>query len=244
MQNQLNPKRGAYKIEKKFAQAVHHYQLLQPNDKVLVGVSGGKDSLFLLENLVKIVKKLPFEVNVVATHINLQSIPYLADIGYLEQFAQALGVAFYLHEQAPDFSDDSRKTPCYLCSLTRRKALFSVARKFGANKIALGHHLDDALETLLMNMIYNGNISSIPAKFQYHKMPFEMIRPMILLPEKDISRYASERQYKPLLHNCPHEDQTKREKIKQVIRNLETLNPHVRQSLLKSMSKIDPDYLP
>ena len=143
------------KIQRRFNKAVVDYSMLADGDKILVGLSGGKDSLALLELLAKRSRILKPKFSVVAVHVSMTNIPYQADLDYLRNYAEALGVPFIHYETSFDPSTDTRKSPCFLCSWNRRKALFTVAKEQGCNKIALGHHMDDILETLLMNITFN-----------------------------------------------------------------------------------------
>ena len=142
------------RIGQRFNKGVVKYRLIDDDDKILVGLSGGKDSLALLELLAKRSRIHKPKFSVVAVHVSMSNIPYQADLDYLRSYAEDLGVKFIHYETSFDPSTDTRKSPCFLCSWNRRKALFTVAKEEGCNKIALGHHMDDILETLLMNIIF------------------------------------------------------------------------------------------
>ncbi len=147
-------------INRRFNKGVVEYGLIDEGDKILVGLSGGKDSLALLELLAKRSRIYKPRFSVVAAHVVMSNIAYESDTDYLRTFSEALGVPFVSYEASFDPSTDTRKSPCFLCSWNRRKALFTVAKEQGCNKIALGHHQDDILETLLMNMTFQGAIST------------------------------------------------------------------------------------
>jgi tRNA(Ile)-lysidine synthase TilS/MesJ len=136
------------------------------------------------------------------------------------------------------------KHPCFLCSWYRRKVLFDVAKELGCNKIALGHHKDDLVETLLMNLIFQGSIATIPPMLQMEKMPIQMIRPLCLIEEKDILRYAELSQYVKQQKLCPLEKVSSRAEVKQLLKQLEMMNPNVRDSIYGAMENIKADYLP
>ena len=142
------------RISQRFNKGVVKYRLIDDDDKILVGLSGGKDSLALLELLAKRSRILKPKFSVVAVHVSMSNIPYQADLDYLRSYSEGLGVPFIHYETSFDPSTDTRKSPCFLCSWNRRKALFTVAQEQGCNKIALGHHMDDILETLLMNLTF------------------------------------------------------------------------------------------
>ena len=136
------------------------------------------------------------------------------------------------------------KHPCFLCSWYRRKALFDVAQELGCNKIALGHNKDDLVETLLMNLIFQGSMSTIPPLLQMEKMPIQMIRPLCLIEEKDITQYAELSGYQKQTKLCPLEKVSSRAEVKQLLSQLEALNPNVRDSIWSAMENIKSDYLP
>jgi tRNA(Ile)-lysidine synthase TilS/MesJ len=136
------------------------------------------------------------------------------------------------------------KHPCFLCSWYRRKALFDVAQELGCNKIALGHHKDDLVETLLMNLIFQGSVATIPPLLQMDKMPIQMIRPLCLIEEKDIQQYANLSGYEKQVKLCPLEKVSNRAEVKRLLSQLEALNPNVRDSIWGAMENIKSDYLP
>ena len=144
------------RVEQRFNKGMVKYRLIEDGDKILVGLSGGKDSLALLELLAKRSRILKPRFTVMAVHIGMTNIPYQSDLEYLKNYAEGLGVPFVYFETSFDLSTDTRKSPCFLCSWNRRKALFTVAKEHGCTKIALGHHMDDILETLLMNITFQG----------------------------------------------------------------------------------------
>ena len=149
------------RVEQRFNKGMVKYRLIEDGDKILVGLSGGKDSLALLELLAKRSRILKPRFTVMAVHIGMTNIPYQSDLEYLKNYAEGLGVPFVYFETSFDLSTDTRKSPCFLCSWNRRKALFTVAKEHGCTKIALGHHMDDILETLLMNITFQGSCSGV-----------------------------------------------------------------------------------
>ena len=152
------------KVEEKVKKAIFEYGLIVDGDRILIGLSGGKDSLALVDLLGRRSKIFRPRFEVIVTHIVMSNIPYRSDIDYLKSRADEHGLSFFVHETSFDASTDTRKSPCFLCSWTRRKALFDIAKRHGCNKIALGHHQDDILETLLMNMIHQGAIGTMPPR--------------------------------------------------------------------------------
>ena len=232
------------RIQKCFNKGVVQYGLIEDGDKILVGLSGGKDSLALLELLALRSRIYKPKFSVVAAHVVMKNISYESDMDYLRSYAESLGVPFICYETSFDPSTDTRKSPCFLCSWNRRKALFTVAKEQGCNKIALGHHMDDILETLLMNMTFQGAFSTMPPKLVMRKFDMTIIRPMCLVHEADLRQMAAYRGYKKQIKNCPYEKDSNRSSIKEVFHTLEKLNPEARYSLWGSMSNIQSDLLP
>ena len=232
------------RIQKCFNKGVVQYGLIEDGEKILVGLSGGKDSLALLELLALRSRIYKPKFSVVAAHVVMKNISYESDMDYLRSYAESLGVPFICYETSFDPSTDTRKSPCFLCSWNRRKALFTVAKEQGCNKIALGHHMDDILETLLMNMTFQGAFSTMPPKLVMRKFDMTIIRPMCLVHEADLLQMAAYRGYKKQIKNCPYEKDSNRSSIKEVFHTLEKLNPEARYSLWGSMSNIQSDLLP
>ena len=138
-----------HRLRHKFHKTAAEYALIEEGDRILIAVSGGKDSLALLELMAARVRVLKPRFSIVAAHVVMTNIPYQSDTQYLVDFAQSLGVEMHIVETSFDATGDTRKSPCFLCSWNRRKALFETAKRLGCNKIALGHHLDDVIETVI-----------------------------------------------------------------------------------------------
>ena len=232
------------RAEQRFHKGVVKYRLIEDGDKILVGLSGGKDSMALLELLAMRSRILKPRFSVVAVHVEMANIPYKSDVTYLRAFAASLGVELVCRETSFDPSTDTRKSPCFLCSWNRRKALFAVAKELGCNKIALGHHMDDILETLLMNITFQGAFSAMPPRLVMKKFDMTIIRPMCLIHEADLIAFAQVRQYRKQLKNCPYEKDSRRSDMKKMLRSLEELNPEARYSLWGSMTNVQEELLP
>ena len=244
MEKLNNNSKTLHRINKRFIKGVVEYGLISDGDKILVGLSGGKDSLALLELLATRSRIYKPRFSVVAVHVEMSNIDYKSDNTYLKEYAESLGVEYHTYTTSFDPTTDTRKSPCFLCSWNRRKALFTVAKELGCNKIALGHHMDDILETLLMNMTFQGAVSTMPPKLVMRKFDMTIIRPMCLVHESDLIEMASIRGYQKQIKNCPYEKDSHRSDIKQVLKKLEELNPEARYSLWSSMSNIQSDMLP
>lgn len=233
-----------HKIEKKIKKAIFDYELIKDGDRILIGLSGGKDSLALVELLGRRSRIFSPRFELVVAHVVMTNIPYSSDLEYLKRIVDEYEIPFVVHETSFDPSTDTRKSPCFLCSWTRRKALFDIAKQYNCNKIALGHHQDDILETLLMNLTHQGSFSTMPPKLVMNKFEMEIIRPLCLVEEKELTRLTTLRNYKKQLKNCPYESGSSRSDIKDILKQLETINPEARYSLWASMTNIQHDYLP
>jgi tRNA(Ile)-lysidine synthase TilS/MesJ len=218
--------------------------LFKNNDKILVGVSGGKDSLLLIEVLGELCKKHRYTFQIKPVHIKIKRVGYNINFEAIEEICTYYGFDFQIIETEIDFDPEHKKGPCFVCSWHRRKLLFSTAREMGCNKIALGHHMDDAVQTLLLNMIYHGSISSMPATLSMFRGELELIRPLLPLNEKDIIHYQSIRNYPQLVKDCPYGATTKRNTMKELVEELEKIHPAAKQNLFKAMSKVYSMYLP
>lgn len=232
------------RIDKRLSKGLVQYGLIEDGDKILIGLSGGKDSLALVELLAKRARIHKPKFSVVAAHVVMKNIPYQSDLEYLRQYAEEQGVPFVVHETEFDASTDNRKSPCFMCSWNRRKALFTIAKEQNCNKIALGHHMDDILETLLMNITFQGAFSTMPPKLVMNKFDMTIIRPMCLVHNADLLQLAEIRGYRKQIKNCPYESQSHRSDMKNILRQLEEMNPEARYSLWSSMNNVQEELLP
>ena len=232
------------RVEEKVKRAIFEYGLIQTGDRVLIGLSGGKDSLALVELLGRRSKIFNPRFEVVVAHIIMRNIPYLSDLDYLRKQVEAQGLPFIVEETEFDPTTDRRKSPCFLCSWMRRKALFEIAKREGCGKLALGHHQDDILETLLMNLIHQGAFGTMPPRLQMDKFAMEIIRPLCLVTEQELRRVATLKGYRQQLKRCPYETASNRAEMKGLLARMEEVNPDARYSLWSSMTHIQTDYLP
>ena len=232
------------RIDKRFGKGVVEYGLIEEGDRILIGLSGGKDSLALVELLARRSRILKPRFSVIAVHVVMKNIPYQSDVDYLRNYTESCGIPFVLYETEFDASTDTRKSPCFLCSWNRRKALFTVAKEQKCNKIALGHHMDDILETLLKNITYQGTFSSMPPRLVMKKFDMTIIRPMCLVHEADLMELAEIRAYRKQVKNCPYESQSSRSAMKRILHQLEEMIPDARYSLWVSISNVQEELLP
>lgn len=232
------------RIQKQFGRATKGYSMLHDGDRILVALSGGKDSLTMLQLMAERSRIHKPGISIVAAHVKMVNIPYNADHVFLKEFCDRLGVELHIAESGFDASTDKRKSPCFLCSWNRRKALFTLAQELGCNKIALGHNMDDFIETMLMNMTFQGSFSAMAPVMKMDKFPMTIIRPLCLVNENDVERYTKECQFPPLHKSCPYENDSHRKSMKDLLAHLETLNPEARYNLWGAMSNIQPGLLP
>lgn len=241
----FSPDKKIERIEKKLlhytGKAIHDFELIKPHDRILVCVSGGKDSITLLLLLKKIQarSKVPFEFFCFTLD---QSQPGWDDVKFR---------AFLEHHQLPyeilkkdTYSVVKEKigengTYCSLCSRLRRGNIYQYARTHGFNKVALGHHRDDLIESLLMGMFYNGEIRSMPPKLLTDDKTLTVIRPMVYVQEKDIAVYAHLRNFPIIPCNlCGSQTQLARNHMKRLLAKLTQENPKIPSNLLRSIQNI------
>lgn len=230
------------KLSAKVIRFIYKVNLLKDGDHILVGLSGGKDSYLLLEVLAECIRKLPYKIKVSATHVALDSIGYKIDTSYMANICKQLSIPFYLLHDQVDLLNN--KGPCFVCAWTRRKMIFGLTKKLGCNKLAFGHHMDDAVQTMLMNQIWHGTISSMPCSLAMLDNRIELIRPLLCLEEEDVVSYTSLRDYPCSLSVCPHDDNTKRSHVRDIIKQIKQANGAAIKNMFRSMENIYPEYLP
>jgi len=221
------------RLNERFVRAFVTYHLLADDDHVLIGLSGGKDSLLLTELLAKRAKIDHPRFKVEAVHVRMENIRYETSTDYLQRFCDDLQVP--LHLVTTRFEPSDKKPACFLCSWHRRKQLFNLAQALGCNKIALGHHRDDIIHTTLMNLTFQGRFGTMPALLKMKKMPLSIIRPLCLTDEADIRQYAELSGYEKQLKQCPYEHETYRTGIAKLYADIERMNPEARFSIWKAL---------
>jgi len=241
---EMNPEQYFLRIEKSVGRAINTYSLIKENDRVAVALSGGKDSLVLLETVSNRRRRLPVTYDVMAVHVHVKNIGYETDLNFLKSFCDKLNVPLHIIEAEADLERKNNKSVCFICSWLRRKLLFDFVKETKCSKLAFGHHRDDAIETLLMNMISNSSISSMPPLLSMFSGEFELIRPLILLGEDEIIKYAGLKNYPPQVKVCPHGDDTGRAHAKKILIEMEKADKNARHNIYSSMSNIHCEYLP
>lgn len=233
-----------------FAKAINRYKLLEPNDSVAVCISGGKDSMIMAKLFQELKRhdKFPFSLTFM-----------VMDPGYnpenrekIIENAGLLDIPISIFESDIfDIVFNDNKSPCYLCARMRRGFLYNRAKELGCNKIALGHHYDDVIETILMGMLYGSQIQTMMPKLHSTNFPgMELIRPMYLIREEDIIRFRDEHGLEFLrcacrftegLENEEPDMESKRKEIKELIKELKKTNPYVEGNIFKSVENVNID---
>lgn len=222
---------GVKKIQKNIRRANAAFGLIDDGDKILVGLSGGKDSLCMLEMLARMSHIAVPRFTVEAIHVRMGNVQYETDTEYIEEFARNLGVKLHIVTTSFDENTAGKKPMCFLCSWYRRKEMFNLAQALGCNKIALGHHQDDIIHTALLNIFNQGHFSTMPAKMQMRKMPITVIRPLCMVKESDIAEYAAQQGYKKQIKTCKYERASQRTDMRQLFEEMERKTPEVRYSI-------------
>ena len=228
-------------ISKRVGRAIMDYKMLSDGDRIAVAVSGGKDSLTLLQVLNDRRRFVPIKYDIFAVHI---------DLGYprsvakdLEKYFKKIGVSY--HIEKVDVLKKTKKSDinCFWCSWNRRKALFEVAKRFGCTKVALGHHKDDIVETVLLNLFFQGEISAMAPKQELFKGAITLIRPLAYVEECLIKRFVRKAGLPQQTCRCPNSITSNRAKMGSIIRDIERVCPEVKTNIFKSVKRIKQDYL-
>ncbi|CAM3759687.1 tRNA 2-thiocytidine(32) synthetase TtcA [Polynucleobacter antarcticus] len=238
------------KLEKKLCrlvgQAIGDFGMIEDGDKVMVCVSGGKDSYAMLDILLKLRERAPIHFEIVAVNLDQKQPGFSEEI--LPNYLTALGVPFHIENQ-DTYSIVKRvitegKTTCGLCSRLRRGILYRVADELGATKIALGHHRDDILETLMLNMFFAGKLKGMPPKLRSDDGKHIVIRPLAYVPEKLLERYAVDMDFPIIPCNlCGSQPNLQRGAMKEMLRDWEKKYPGRVENLFRSMHHIVPSHL-
>ncbi len=236
-------RRFAAVILRKVGRAVNTWGMAGEGDTIAVALSGGTDSMVLLEALASRRRRLPISYGVIAVHVKVAEVGYGLDREYAEDFCRSLEVPFHCLTIGMDAGAERGGSPCFLCARLRRKALFDFMAEQRCTRLALGHHRDDAVETLLMNMVFQGNISTMPPRLSMFGGEFDIIRPLVLLGKEEVERYATLRGLRAAAVKCPFGDDTRRNDIRRLLGEMEKLYPGARRNLFRSMGNIRKDYL-
>ena len=235
------------RIAKKATKAITDFNMIEDGDRVMVGLSGGKDSWALIQILDVLRQRAPIDFSIVAVNV---------DSGYEGYQHQAVAAAcrergWEFHSEHTSIGaviDDkleSDDTPCSLCARLRRGVLYRLAKQVGASKIALGHHLDDFIETVLLNLFFAGSLKGMPARLVSDNRAHVVIRPLVYVTEAEALAYAKERELPIIGCCCPAcgDLGLQRQRVKRLIMDLEVEHPGVKQSMLKALANVMPRHL-
>ena len=234
------------RLMRNLSSASKRYKLLEPNDRVMVCLSGGKDSWVLLHLLRLLKAKLPFPISIVAVNLDQGHpgfpqhviVEYLDAHGYEHRMLSQDTYKIVL-EKVPE-----GKTYCSMCSRLRRGILYNCAEELGATKMALGHHRADLLETALLNLFYGGKLSTMPPRLESDDGRNTVIRPLALCGEADIAAYASAKGFPIVPCNlCGSQDGLHRQQMKRLLAELEEKNPRIRGTMLAALGNVNPTHL-
>ncbi|MGV8123072.1 MAG: ATP-binding protein [Candidatus Xenobiia bacterium LiM19] len=234
-----------YFLSKKMGKAIFDYSLIAPGDRVLIGVSGGKDSLTLLRLLSRWRDVAPFSFHVKAVHVDMGgTFPHLAgQIEPVVAWMESHGYPYIIEKASQSDRPLGGKSTCFFCSWYRREALFRVCRKENYNKIALAHHMDDIVETVLLNLFFLGEISTMSASREMFGGKVTIIRPFAYVEEHELVRVARFAGGYPDLPDCPYAERSKRASMKEIIRKMERQCRAVKKNIYRSLTRIRGDYL-
>ena len=231
-------------LNRVLGKALHSYDMISHGDRIVVGISGGKDSLTLMWFLTERLARVPIDYELFPVHV---------DPGFQGGFSEELKAwcqsqGYPLRVERTDYgrlahSKENRENPCFLCSRLRRKRLFEIADELNCCKLALGHHKDDIIETLFMNMCYAGEISTMRPSQPFFKGRFTVIRPLAYADENAIRRFARSMGFPEFVNPCPSAEVSKRREVKEMLNKLYRSNKKIRGNIFRSMRHVREDYL-
>jgi len=235
------PKGLFLNLLKKMGKAISDYKMIEDGDRICVAVSGGKDSLSLLKLLNEKKRFVPIKYDLLAVHI---------DMGYkcihpkiLEEYFKENNYNYHI-ERIDILNGKSREEiSCFWCSWNRRKTLFETAARFGCKKVALGHHFDDIIQTILLNLFFHGEISAMSPKQELFEGKITIIRPLCYIEERLLEKFASESEFLHPKCRCPNAVTSKRTLIENIISELVKVDSKVKKNIFRSIKRINKDYL-
>lgn len=233
-------KTGNY-ISTRIGRAIQDYRLIEDKDRILVAVSGGKDSLSLLKLLNERRKWAPVSYELIAMHVETDHrCSACVHTKILKSFFADNNVEY--HFEKIKILGKDKKTSCFWCAWNRRKALFSAAARLKCNKVALGHHQDDIIETLLLNLFYHGEFSAMNPRQELFGGKIVIVRPLCYVEEKFLKKFALESGFPSGMCRCPNSEISKRRLMKNLLSRVERDCPYVKTNVFRSMSRINREY--
>ena len=235
------------RLAKRVTKAIADYSLIEDGDRVMVGLSGGKDSWALLQILDVLRKRAPIAFSLVAVTVDSGYDGYRHDL--ISKTCEQRGWEYRIvHTEIGDVMEDlldAQATPCSLCARLRRGVLYRLATEVGATKIALGHHLDDFIETLLLNLFFAGTLKAMPARLVSDNGQHVVIRPLVAVTEGEARNYAKEQQLPIVGCCCPAcgDLGLQRQRVKRLIAELEVEHPEIKSSMIRALANVAPRHL-
>lgn len=234
-------KTGNY-ISTRIGRAIADYKLIEDKDVILVAVSGGKDSLTMLHLLNERRKWAPVEYELIAMHVETDfRCGGCVHTKTLKKFFEDRGIKY--HFEKIKVLDKKGQTSCFWCAWNRRKALFLAADRFKCNKVAMGHHKDDIIETLLLNMFYHGEFAAMNPRQELFGGKLTIIRPLSHVEEDAIRKFAKESDFPSQMCRCPNSVRSKRRMMKDFVKAVEKDCKHVKTNLFRSISRVKQEYI-
>jgi tRNA 2-thiocytidine biosynthesis protein TtcA len=237
----MNGNKPLYFTTKKVGKAIWDYQMLKEGDKVLMAVSGGKDSLSLLRIMKEREKFVPIDYEIIACHVDM-GFPWV-NVDVLRDHFESEGMSYVIASPPEEWKGSEEPFGCFWCSWNRRKALFDLSKKMGCTKIAFAHHMDDIIETMLMNLFFQGEIGTMQPYQEMFNGELAIIRPLAYVEEKEIARLATRLNLPVIASQCPHDDTSKRRVMKGVIEELKKHNRNVKKNIFRSLKRVRTEYL-
>lgn len=242
----LELKKLEKKLRNRVGKAIAEYNMIEESDVVMAAISGGKDSFAMLDILLKLQKAAPINFKIIAVNLDQKQPGFPEHI--LPQYFESLNIPYYIvdkdtysivKEKIPE-----GKTTCSLCSRLRRGTLYSFAEEIGATKIALGHHMDDIVETLFLNMFHGARLKSMPPKLRSDDGRNTIIRPLAFCREKDLVQFAELRGYPIIPCNlCGSQENLQRQNIKAMLSDWDAISPDRIENIFKSIKNVSPSQL-
>lgn len=228
-------------IYRQVRQACLSYGMITDGDKIAAGMSGGKDSMAMLALLALLQKYTPRKFEIVPVYIDLG---WDNDITGLYDLCKSLGLSLVVEKTnigVVVFKARQEKNPCSLCSNLRHGALNRVAKKLGCNKVALGHHLDDAVNTMFMSMLFTGRLHVFKPLTYLDRMDLTVIRPLVYVEESEVRNFCASLPFPVAVNNCPADGYSKRTEIAELMAEIEARYPGARRRCLKSLENAEPE---
>jgi tRNA 2-thiocytidine biosynthesis protein TtcA len=231
----------SYFLSKKVGKAIWDYRMIQDGDRILLAVSGGKDSLSLLRILEERRKFVPIKYEIIACHVDM-GFEWVKRDALVEHFERE-GVKYVVTQPTDALNKEGETFGCFWCSWSRRKRFFAMAKELGCSKIALGHHMDDINETLLLNLLFNGEICTMRPYQEMFGGKLALIRPLAYVEETELVRLAERLELPVIKSRCPYQETSKRRLVKGMLKEAEQHNRNVKKNIFRSLQRVRPEYL-